>query len=380
VDGQAGPDMELVLLLLLVVALVAAVVRVVRLPYTVALVVAGLALALAPWTPHVELTPELILLGFLPVLLFEATFRLDATQLRPNLRPITLLAVPGVLLTALLIAAALWGVAGLRWETALLFGAIVAATDPVAVLAIFAQVGTPRRLAIIMEGESLFNDGTALVLFRVLVAAVVTGRFDPASAALGFVLVAAGGLLVGIGIGLLAARLLIPIDDALLETTVTLIVAYGSYLLAEQLGVSGVLAVVAAGLLVGAQAHRVLLPATRASVEFVWEFLGFLANSLLFLLVGLQLHTAAAALGTSGGVGLVAALLVAILALVGVRALVVALSTALLNRIDRPLPWRRNWVLTWGAAAVRSPSPWSSRCRRPARMAPRFPIESCSSC
>jgi len=169
-----GLDVMIFLELLVAVAVVAAVVRYVRIPYTVALVLAGLGLALLPNTPRVELTPEIILTVFLPVLLFYGAYHLSFTDLRANIMPVTLLAIPGVVVTAALAGMALHWSAGIDWSIAFLFGAIVAATDPVAVLAIFGEVGAPRRLSTIVTAESLFNDGTALVFFTTMVG-VATG-------------------------------------------------------------------------------------------------------------------------------------------------------------------------------------------------------------
>src|SRR5438552_1706732 len=162
--------------LLIAIMVVAVASKYIRVPYTVALVIAGLIIAFTPLNLTVQLTPDLILFIFLPALLFESAYNLHFADVRDNLRPIALLAVPGVVLTALFLAAGIHYAMGVAWDTALLFGAIMSATDPVSVLAIFRQIGAPRRLSVILDGESLFNDGTSLVLFSIVLASVVEQR------------------------------------------------------------------------------------------------------------------------------------------------------------------------------------------------------------
>ncbi len=338
-----GPDVAAFLALVVVVAVVAAAVRLVRVPYTVALVLTGLALAVAPGVPGVDLTPAVIL----PVLLFHGSYNLDLADLRANLAPVALLAVPGVVATAGLVGAALHLLAGLPWTTALLFGAIVSATDPVAVLAIFGEVGAPRRLATIVDGESLFNDGTALVLVSTILVVIRSGTFDAAVTLESFAVAVVGSLALGTAVAVLGGAVLRRIDDALLETTITLILAYGGYLLADRLGVSGPLETVTAGLVLGARGRQVMSPTTRLQAQATWQFLDFLANSLLFLLVGLALRTVGTTAANRLGVGVLWPLAVALVAVVVARAAVVWGVAALLARVDRPFPpgWRT--VLTW---------------------------------
>lgn len=347
-SGGPGLDVPAFLGLLIVVAVVATAVRVVRLPYTVALVVAGLMLALAPNAPYVALTPGIILTIFLPVLLFHGAYNLDLDDVRANLSPIALLAVPGVAATTGLVAIALHAAAGFSWSNALLFGAIVSATDPVAVLAIFGEVGAPRRLATIVNGESLFNDGTALVLFATILGATTSGTISPGATIERFVVEVAGALALGAVVALIGGAVVQRIDDALIETTITLIMAYGGYLLADRLGISGAIETATAGLLMGARGPRVMSPTTRLQARATWEFLDFVANSLLFLLVGLQLRS----LGTTtvqhlGVAAIWQPLLVAIAAVLVARAVVVLVVSLGLARGKRRLP--RGWrtVITW---------------------------------
>jgi CPA1 family monovalent cation:H+ antiporter len=344
-EGGLITSVELTLFWMLVaIAIVAAATKYIRLPYTVALVVAGLVLALVPGTPTIELTPELIVAVFLPTLVFEAAYNLNYTHLRENLRPITILAIPGVLLTATVVAVVVHVGGGFDWPLAFLFGAIVSATDPISVVAIFRELGAPTRLRTILEGESLFNDGTAIVLFRLILGILLAGTFDPVASAVQFVVVVAGGLLLGLVLGYAFSYILGRVNDYLLETVLTIVLAYGTYFLAELAGVSGVIAIVAAGLLVGNYGQRVALsPSSKIAVGLSWELFGFLANSLIFLFVGLHLKV------THFGDSLGAAIL-AIGAVLLSRALVVGLTGGLVRSLgrDRPLPLRWQVVLTWG--------------------------------
>lgn len=358
----AGLDVTVFLELLIAVAVVAAFVRFVRIPYTVALVVVGLGLALLPNTPQIELTPEIILNIFLPVLLFYGAYHLDFSQLRANLTAVSLLAIPGVVVTAGLAGVALHFAAGVDWPIALLFGTIVAATDPVAVLAVFGEVGAPRRLTTIVTAESLFNDGTALVFFSTMIG-IATGAagtgVDVGGAIEQFILAVAGSLALGAAIGLVGVSILSRIDDALLETTILLIIAYGGFLLAARLGISGPLETVTAGLVLGVRSRRIMSPTTRLQAGATWGFLDFLANSMLFLLVGLELRFVGeldlGRLGTSL-LALFWPLVATLLAITIARALTVWVVARILAWRGNPLP--RGWrtVLTWaglrGAVAL----------------------------
>lgn len=340
------PNVTVLIGLLIAVTIVAVAVRFVKVPYTVALVLTGLALALAPNAPHVQLTPTIILTVFLPVLLFHGAYNLDFADVRANLTPVALLAFPGVAITAALVGAALHFVMGLPWGAALLLGAIVGATDPVAVLAIFGDIGAPRRLTTIVSAESLFNDGTALVVVATILGVVTSGTFDAGATIERFVVVVAGSLALGAAVGILGGTVLARIDEALIETTITLILAYGGYLLADKLTISGPLETVTAGLLLGARGARVMSPTTRLQSRATWEFLDFLANSLLFLLVGLAVRPVGETAFRMGG-RVWGPLIVAIIAVTLVRAVVTWGVAHLLVRIGQPLP--RGWrtIITW---------------------------------
>jgi len=326
----------LVLEILLMVSVVAIVTRRFRLPYTVVLVVAGLLLSLRSRIEF-SLTPQLILSLFLPPLVFEAAFQLSISELRRNLVSILLLAVPGVVLNMLVVGGVVSAGAGIPLGVALVFGALISATDPVSVIAIFRKLGVPKRLEVLLEGESLLNDGTAIVVFQIALAALLSGHFSLVDGLFDFVVVAGGGVCVGLALGWLMSRLIAGIDDYLVETTLTTVLAFGSYLLAEQLHVSGVLAVVAAGLVIGNTVSQSMSPTTRTVVNNFWEYIAFLANSAVFLLIGLSLDIRL----------LVNDWRAAVWAIVGVL-VSRALAVYLLPLVGRDNPWKWRHVLFWG--------------------------------
>ncbi len=349
-----GTVITTIIWLLGVVALVAVVTRFVRVPYTVALVVAGLALGVFGGVFAVPLTEGVILEVFLPALLFEAAYNLPWSRLRAEIRTVTALAIPGVI-AGTFIVGGIVHLAGLPWPVALVFGALIAATDPVSVLATFRQLGTDRRLSIVVEGESLFNDGTALVVFRIVLAIAITGSISVAGTIASFAISIIGGIFGGLAVGYLAALALRQIDDYLIEITATLLMAYGTFILAERLtfawrgveiGMSPVIAVVVLGLVTGNFASRQSMsPATRISMHSTWELIGYLANSLIFLLIGLQIHTAELSLTD------IPLVLVAIVATLISRALIVyGVSGAINLRTDpaHRLPLRFQHVILWG--------------------------------
>ncbi len=330
----------LVIELLLVVSLVAIAVRRLRVPYPVALVIVGLLMTFQ--SPlEIELTPELILALFVPPLVFEAAFHINFAELRRNLPQILVLAVPGVVLTMFIVGGLVAWATPLSLPAALVFGALIAATDPVAVVAVFRALGVPKRLEVLVEGESLFNDGAAIVIFNLVLAVALTGRFNPVEGVADFVRVAAGGTVVGLALGWLVSLLIARVDDYLIETTLTTVLAFGAYLLAERLHFSGVLAVVAAGLVNGNLGSQGMSPTTRIVLFNFWEYVAFLANSLVFLLIGLEVHVPALAAAWQPA-------LWAILAVLAARVLVVYGLGWVMNRFAEPVPLRWQHVLTWG--------------------------------
>ncbi len=281
---------ELILVgLLAAVAGLTVVSRRIGVPYPILLVVGGIALAFVPGIPEVRLDPELVLLVFLPPLLYSAAFFTSLRDLRANLRAISLLALGLVLATAAAVAVIGHVALGLSWPAAFVLGGVVSPTDPLAATAIARRLGVPARVVTIVEGESLVNDATALVIYRVAVAAVVTGSFSVADAGLRFVLAAVGGVAVGLACGWVVAWVRRRLDDPPVEVMVSLLTAYAAYVPAERIGASGVLAAVTVGVYMGWRAPELAGPATRMLGAALWEMLVFVANSVLFLLVGLQL-------------------------------------------------------------------------------------------
>ncbi len=280
-----------IVLLLFLASLVGIAARRLRMPYTVGLVLVGLGLTIIGQF-DLEITSDLILGILIPPLVFEAAYHLNFKDLSRNLRPILILTVPGILITTFLVGGVIYFGAGFSFQIALLFGALVAATDPDAVVALIRSLGVPKRLQVLLEGESLLNDGTVIVLFNLLVAVILTGEFSLISSLTQFVSIAGGGLGVGFAIGWLMSQLISRIDDHLLETTLTTVLAYGAYLIAENIAVSGVMAVVAAGLVNGNIGAKGMSPTTRIVVFNFWEYAAFIATNFVFLAIGLQIDIA----------------------------------------------------------------------------------------
>ena len=279
---------ELVVVLLGALTLVAMVVRRGRLPLSVALVVFGLIVAaFAP--SRITVTPDLVLVALLPGLVFEAAFRLHLSDLRDVVGRIGILAVPGVLVISVVVAVVLNVATGLPLTVAFVVGAIVSATDPVAVVATMRDVAAPRRLATLVEAESLFNDGTGIVLFAIALAAV-GAAYDPVNGVATFAVAIVSSILIGAVCGFVAVRLASIVDDHLVELTLTFVVAYGTYLIANGLGQSGVIATVVAGIVLGSDAVQAgVSERTRQAIDTVWEYVAFVLTAFAFLLIGLSI-------------------------------------------------------------------------------------------
>ncbi len=283
-------DAELLILVLLVALPgLSVIARQLDVPYPILLVIGGLLLGLVPGLPEPELEPDLVLVIFLPPLLYVAAFFADLRALRSDLRAISLLSIGLVLLTAVLVAVAARMALDVPWAAAFALGGIRAPTDPIAATASMRRLGAPRRIVNVIEGESLVNDGTALVVYRAAVGAAVGGSFSLWGASAEFVLGIAGGIAVGIAIGWLIAEVRARIDDTPTEVTISLFTGYAAYLPAEQLHVSGVLAAVTAGIVLGLRAPRISTAQMRLQGYATWELVQFLLNGVLFVLIGLQL-------------------------------------------------------------------------------------------
>jgi monovalent cation:H+ antiporter, CPA1 family len=290
---------RILVILLLIALTVILVTRWLTVPYTLGLVVVGLLIGFFERIPTIHLTPDLVLFVFLPALLFEGSWSISVRLLLENWVAIFLLAVPGVLLELVLIAVPLHFFAGIDWGDSFLLAAILSPTDPVAVLGLFRQIKANARLSSIIEGESLFNDGVAGALYQVFLAFVLVSTRGQAISGgqawlngIGtFLLDAGGGILIGSVCGFLVSRFVRHIDDALIETTITVVTAYGVYLVADFLHTSGILAVILAGLIVGSYGRRIgMSEGTREAVDNFWSMIAFLANALVFLLVGVELN------------------------------------------------------------------------------------------
>ena len=330
---------ELIIILLFVAAMVGIIAKRLRIPYTIGLVLMGLALAFRGQV-DVNITPNIILAILVPPLVFEAAFHLNLTELRRNFVHILVLAIPGVLFTTFLVGWVVSRGTGLALPLSLIFGALISATDPISVVALFRSLGVPKRLQVLLEGESLFNDGTAIVLFSIILTSVVTGAqsYSIYGGFLDFLGISGGGIIIGLILGTVISQMISRVNDHLIETALTSVLAYGAYLIAEAAGVSGVLAVVAAGLVNGNIGPRGMSPTTRIVVFNFWEYAAFIANSFVFLLIGLRidLHLLAANWQM---------ILWAIAGVLAARALTIY-GLTWFGR-DIPLRWRH--VLFWGS-------------------------------
>ncbi|MEM7332634.1 MAG: Na+/H+ antiporter [Chloroflexota bacterium] len=361
--AEEGSDLVLqelsVMLLLTIAAIVAIFVRRIRLPYTVALVLVGLFLSLFPNFLNFTVSSDLILAILVPPLLFEATLHIPWKKLQKDLLPVVLLAAVGTLVGTFLVGSIVRQFLGIPWAAAIAFGALISATDPVAVIAFFRSLGVSKRLTILVEGESLFNDGVAIVVFNLAVAAGAAtsaglgGSLNLSAAIVEFFVVAFGGLAIGLLLGYIVSYIILKnVDDHLIETATTVALAFGSFVVAEEFGLifglgsvhfSGILAVVAAGLMVGNIGFQSTSPTTKLTLDNFWEFLTFAVNSLVFLLIGLEVELVQM-------IPFLDDIVVAVLAILISRAVIVYLIGFIYGRINPknniPVPFRH--VMYWG--------------------------------
>jgi len=346
----ASSAVEFLIWLLIAASAIAVLAKRLRIPYTVALVIGGLLLSwlrlsnLSPLAPGQRpnwLTPDVILILFLPALVFEGSVKLNVRDLLRDWVPLSFLAIPGVLLAAAVTGVLVHWVVGLPLLVALLFGSIISATDPISALAILKDLRMDKRLTLIIESESLLNDGTAAVLFQVVLAGIVAGNLGLASGAGMFLLAIGGGAAVGVSLGYLVSRITRAIDDPQVEITLTTVVAYGSYLLAHHLHLSGIIATASAGLIVGNVGKRNgMSQETRTALESFWEYLAFTMNSLVFLLIGLEIHIDSLLRAWRP-------VLFAVLAVLAGRALSVYLLIPVSNLFAQKIPSRWQNVIVW---------------------------------
>lgn len=347
---SATSAVEFLIWLLIAASAIAIVAKWLRAPYTVALVAGGLILSVLR-LPHVSpldpgqrpewLTPEVILIFFLPALVFEGSVKLNVRALVRNSAPLLLLAIVGVLLAAVVTGYLVHWTTGLPVQISLLFGAIISATDPISVLAIFKELRMDKRLSLIIEGESLLNDGTAAALFQIILAGIIAGHFGFIKGAGQFLLAVIGGGVLGSLIGYVASRLTMRIDDPEIQITLTAVVAYSSYLLAYQLHLSGIIATATAGLVVGNLGTRECSAQTKTALVSFWAYVAFIMNSLVFLLIGLEVRVDA----------LVHAwrpVLLTVAAVMAGRAFSVYLLVPASNLFAERIPFRWQHVIVWG--------------------------------
>ena len=325
-----------------------------RIPYPILLVLGGLLLGFGPGVPTVTMPPEVVLIGILPPLLYVSAYFTGLRELRQNLRPISLLAVGLVAVTTVGVAVVAHSVADLPWAEAFVLGAVVSPTDPIAATAIGKRLGVPRRLVDIVEGESLVNDGTALVLLRTAIVASVTGVFSPWEAAGRLVVSIVGGIAVGLVVGYLIRRVRRALDNPPLEVTIAFLTGYFAFLPASAMGVSGVLAVVTAGVYMGWYTPELTTVQTRLQGQGFWEILTFLLNVLLFGLIGLQLRPILDSLSGTGGWSLVSDAIVIVLAVILLRIVWVFPATYVprwliprLRERDPSPPWTYPAFIAW---------------------------------
>ncbi|MDQ2966888.1 MAG: Na+/H+ antiporter [Actinomycetota bacterium] len=352
-----GTHAQLVLLALLVaVAALLAVAPALRIPYPILLVLGGLALGFVPGVPTLQLPPELVLIAILPPLLYSSAFFTSLRELRANVRPIGLLAIGLVITTMVSVAVvAHTFVDDMSWTAAFVLGAVVSPTDPIAATAIMRRLGVPRRVVSIVEGESLVNDGTALVLYRVAVMAAVAGTFSIWDASWRLIWSVVGGVVIGLVVGFLVAAVRRRLDNPPVEVTIALITGYLAFIPADAMEASGVLAVVTAGIYLGWHTPELTSFETRLQGAAVWGIFTFILNALLFVLVGLQLPRILDALTGFSASQLMWWGLIVTGTVVATRLLFVPVFTYLPRRLlgafgpdDPPPPPARAFVVSWG--------------------------------
>jgi len=346
---------DLVVLLSLLVGVAALVALLPRLavPFPIPLVLGGLALGFAPGLPQLEMPPDVVLVGVLPPLLYSSAYFTSLRDLRRNLQPIGLLAIGLVVFTMVAVAWLAHAAIDLPWASAFVLGAVVAPTDPIAATSIASRLGLPQGLIAVIEGESLINDGTALVAYRVAIGVVVGGALTATHVALTFVGSVVGGIAIGLGVGFVMRRVRRPLTSASAGITLSLLTGYLAYLPAELVGASAVLAAVTAGVYMGWHAPELTTVESRLQGDAVWTILQFVLNVLLFVLTGLQLPGILDAVGSlstgrllADAAIVVAAVLVTRIVWVVVSSYVPPLLWPPLRRHERP-PWQHLAVVAW---------------------------------
>src|SRR3954451_3133788 len=346
-------ETELVLICLVGVALLAIVARKSRVPFPILLSVGGVVLAMIPGVPALHLDPKLVFNLFLPPLIYPAAVFTSWRDFRANVRPILVLATLLVVVTMAATACVFHALAGLPLAVGFVFGALISPPDAVAALSVTQNLQVPRKIIVILEGESLINDATSFISFRFAVAAVLTGSFSLGQASVQFLLVAAGGIAVGLATGWLATQVQKRLDDPPVQTMFSLLTPYVAYFSGEQLHVSGILAVVIAGIYYGWRAPRVLSGRMRLQAVPVWQMVTFILNGILFMLIGLQLPQVIHALPPGSALSVAKLAIFVLLAIVLVRFLWLFGATYLPRLFSRtfrrknPAPWQQTALIAW---------------------------------
>ena len=332
---------EKIEVLLLVAAIVAMLARRLRVPYSIGLVIAGIVLALLPVSPSIELTKQLIFTAFLPPLIFEAAINLRWAELRRELPVVLVLATVGVLLSAAVTALGMRYLVRWAWVSAVVFGILIAATDPVAVIATFKETKVHGRSRLLVEAESLFNDCTAAVAFSMVLALAGGERIGALGTIKSLLVIVIGAIAFGAAVAFLCLLLAGATDDHLTEVTFTTVAAYGSFVLAEHFHTSGVLAALTAGLIIGNVGHLSISPRSRKAVEEFWEYVAFFANSLIFLLIGMRV-------GVQSFKAFLSAAIIAILLVTLGRAFAIYPCCLLLAKSKLKVSVKHQHILFWG--------------------------------
>lgn len=345
---------QLLVLLLAIVAAIAIIANRLQIPSAILLVATGVLLALLPGLPEVELAPELVLLLVLPPIIYTSAFNMSWREFRFNLRPITFLAVGGVVFTTFVVAAAAHWLMGLEWPVGFLLGAIVSPPDAIAPLSIARRMELPRRILVILEGEGLANDATALILYRFAIATISLGVFSFSEAAETFAAIFAGEIAWGVGVGWATLRLRRWVNEPLIEILLSLLTPFLAFWPPEHLGGSGVLATVAAGLYISWNGPRLISPATRLQGVFFWEFFAYLIEGMVFLITGLQARVVIDRVADYPPSLLAASVVVITSVLIGARFLGIFPATyiprwlfAAIRRKDPSPPWQWSVVLAF---------------------------------
>ncbi len=343
---------ELIIGLLALIAVLAWLADRIGIPYPLLMLLGGAIFAVIPWTPIIDLDPELTLVLFLPPILFQAAYTTSLRDFRKEFRQISRLAFGLVFITTILVAiVAKWIIPDLPWGAAFVLGAIVSPPDAVAATSIIGRLGAPRRVETVLEGESLINDASALVAYRFAVAAVVSGTFSLMGALTEMVMVTLGGLSIGIAVAWLLIRLFPYVEDPIIEILLTLLAPAATYLLAEEFGVSGVLSTVACGLYLGWMTPRVQTAGTRIRGRAIWDLTVQVINGMVFILMGITIGQFRTELPVTGYDRILIQSAAVLLAMIAARFMWVFVELGIyqLTRrgLHRPVNWRESVFISW---------------------------------